>query len=304
MILDEYRPLNKNDRHTYMFMSPMPQQHNARRVARLVRAVPAGGSNVAIKRIIGDEGLPHFDPFLNFDELSTGQPRDVARGFPDQPHRGFASLTYITKGRMRYSDTSGRDTVVEAGQAQWLVSGRGCVHSEMPELVDGAVQGFKLWLNLPASEKMQAPAYNLITASDIPAIIFQDAEIRVLAGRYHGIIGPVTSAATEPFITEIILKSEGEITLPIAEDHAGFVYVFEGSVAIGQTLIARGQAGFLTTDAESGNVLNLVAGQAGARLLVVTAKPLNEPIVRHGPFVMTSHQDIKQAFIDYQNGLF
>ncbi len=284
-----------------MFMTTQPQQHRARRIARVVRAMPArAGMNVKLKRVIGGEALPDLDPFLAFDELTATTAEGIDGGFPGQTHRGFESITYVTRGRLRYSDNSGCESVIGTGGAQWLTSGRGRVHSEMPELADGEVQAFQLWLNLPAAEKMQPPVFRAIDAVDIPAVIFPKAEVRVIAGRYHGLLGPVAPPATQPFIAEVVLKAEGELILPVDEAYDGFIYVYEGGVAVGQTLISHGQAGIL----DRGDVLNLTAGQVGARLLVLTASPLKEPIVRHGPFVMTSQQDIKQAFTDYQNGLF
>jgi redox-sensitive bicupin YhaK (pirin superfamily) len=284
-----------------MFMMPQPQQHRARRIARVVRAIPVrAGMNVRLKRIIGSEGLPDLDPFLAFDELTANSWDGISGGFPGQTNRGFESITYVTQGRLRYSDNAGREGVTEAGGVQWMTSGRGLMHSETPELVDGEVQAFQLWLNLPADKKMQVPVYRAIEAADIPAVIFPQAEVRMIAGRYHGLLGAVSCESTCPFIAEIIIKPEGEFILPVDEGHEGFVYAYAGGVAIEQTLISCGQAGIL----DGGNVLNLTAGQAGARLLVMTARPLKEPIVRHGPFVMTSQQDIKQAFTDYQNGLF
>jgi redox-sensitive bicupin YhaK (pirin superfamily) len=284
-----------------MFMTTQPQQHRARRIARVVRAMPVhAGANVRLKRVIGGEGLPDLDPFLAFDELTASTADGIDGGFPGQTHRGFESITYVTRGRLHYSDNTGREGAVEAGGVQWLTSGRGLVHSEMPERIDGEVQAFQFWLNLPAAGKMQTPVYRAIEAMEIPAVIFPKAEIRVIAGRYHGLQGPVSPESTCPFVAEIILMPEGEVTLPADEDHDGFIYVYEGGAAVGQALISCGQAGIL----DGGDVLNLTAGQAGARLLVLMARPLKEPIVRHGPFVMTSQQDIKQAFTDYQNGLF
>ncbi len=284
-----------------MFMTTQPQQNRARRIARVVRAIPArADTNIGLNRVIGGEGLSDIDPFLAFDELTANSTSVISGGFPSQTNRGFESITYIARGRQHYSDNTGREGSVEAGGVQWLTCGRGLVHSETPERVDGEIQAFQLWLNLPAAEKMQAPGYRAIDAVDIPAVIFPKAEVRVIAGQYHGLLGPVGPTATRPFIAEVILKPEGEVTLPMDESHDGFIYVYKGGTAVGQTLISRGQAGIL----DGGNVLNLAAGQDGARLLVLTARPLREPIVRHGPFVMTSQQDIKQAFTDYQNGLF
>jgi redox-sensitive bicupin YhaK (pirin superfamily) len=284
-----------------MFLASQPQAHLARRVSRKVSGTPASdGAGVKLNRVIGTAGLESVDPFLMLDEIVLSDPRAYVAGFPSHPHRGFETITYVLEGRVRHRDNKGNEGVVEAGGAQWMTAGRGIVHSEMPEQADGRMHGFQLWLNLAAADKMVEPAWRDIDADDIPAVIFRNAEVRLLAGRYHGLKGPVDSRATRPLIADISLAAEAEVVLPIPEDHAGFVYVFEGGVAVAQTLINPGEAGLLT----AGNVVTLVAGGAPARALVVTGKPLNEPIVRYGPFVMNTHDEIKQALSDYRAGLF
>ncbi|ESQ84274.1 hypothetical protein AEAC466_07900 [Asticcacaulis sp. AC466] len=284
-----------------MFMQSQPQQYRAARVVRIVRAIPANaGAGVTLNRVIGSDGLPVLDPFLTFDELRAENPLAAMPGFPDQAHRGFETITYMVRGRLHYSDNKGNTALINAGELQWLTSGSGLVNSEMPEQVDGEIQGFQIALNLPAAAKMQPSVYRSFAADDVPAVIFKTAEVRVLAGRYHGLIGPITSPVTDPFIVDILLKPEGDATLPLPDGYQSFVYVVDGTVAIGQSLVSRGQAAIL----DAGNVLKLAAGQGDARVLVVSGRPLNEPVVRHGLFVMNSTQDIKQAFTDYQNGLF
>jgi redox-sensitive bicupin YhaK (pirin superfamily) len=284
-----------------MFIASQPQASVARRISRKVYGAPANdGAGVRLNRVIGTSELDAVDPFLMLDEIVSSDPRAYMAGFPSHPHRGFETITYVLEGRIRHRDNKGNEGVIEAGGAQWMTAGRGIVHSEMPEQADGRMHGFQLWLNLPASEKMAAPAWRDIPAADIPAVIFRNAEIRVLAGRYYGLKGPVASTATQPVIADVSLDAEAEVVLPIPEDHEGFVYVFEGGVAVAQTLINPGEAGILT----AGNVVTLVAGGNPARALVVTGKPLNEPVVRYGPFVMNTHDEIKQALSDYRAGLF
>ena len=284
-----------------MFISAQPQVYRARRVARLVRAVPAGdGAAVRLNRVIGTAALDHHDPFLMFDEFLSAAPVTYVEDVPQHPSRGFETITYMLEGGLHHSDSHGRAGEVEPGGAHWMTAGRGVIHSETPFARDGRVHGVQLWINLPSSAKLAEPRYHDIPAADIPAVIFPGAEVRLLAGRFHGLLGPVDSPVTQPFIADVRLRHEGEVTVTLPEDHQGFIYVFSGGVAIEQTLVNPGQAGLL----DGGNVLNLVAGQGGARALIATARPLNEPVVRQGPFVMNSQAEIKQAFSDYQKGLF
>lgn len=284
-----------------MFMFAQPQIFRARQVAQLVRAVTSGGdTGVTRNRVIGTPALDHLDPFLSFDDFRCAAPVTYIDDLPDHPYRGFETITYMLEGGMHHSDSKGRAGEVGPGGALWMTAGRGIIHSETPVPDQGRVHGLQLWLNLPADDKLAEPRHRDIQVEDIPAVIFKTAEVRLLAGRFHGLLGPIASSATHPFLADVVLRHEGEVAITIPEDHQGFVYVFEGGVAIGHTLVNPGQAGLL----DDGNVLNLVAGRDGARVFVATAKPLNEPIVRQGPFVMTTQADVKQAFLDYRNGLF
>jgi len=284
-----------------MFMSSQSPTDLPRIIVRLVRGLPAtDGAGVRLNRVIGTESMPQVDPFLMLDEIRSEDPKAYIAGFPAHPHRGFETITYVLAGRLRHSDSKGHHGSIGPGEVQWMTAARGIVHSEIPEQNGGLMQGFQLWLNLPASEKMLEAKYRDIAAVDIPAVIFGTTEVKLLAGQYHGLKGPINSPTTQPFIADVKLGSDGEITLPISEEHQGFIYVFEGGVAVDRTLVNRGQAGVIG----AGNTLTLTAGEDGARALVVTGKPLNEPVARHGPFVMNTQQEIKQAFDDYQNGLF
>ncbi len=285
-----------------MFMSTVSNIPGPRAIARLLRGVPAtDGAGVHISRIIGTMAFPDVDPFLLFDEVRMdGAP---SGSFPETPHRGFESLAYVLEGRLSHSDTAGHAGEVTNGGVQWLTFARGLIHAEAtqadPDTRRG--HGFRLWINLPAREKMLPPQWRAIAAEDIPAVIFKDAEVRVLAGRYHGLEGPVAPPTTQPFIADITLKPDGEVTLPVPMGYRGFVYAFENDVAVGEILVNRGQAGIL---GNFGDSLTLTAGQSGGRVLLVTGAPLNEPVARHGPFVMNTLEEIKQAFTDHQNGRF
>ena len=269
-----------------MFMSSQPQLHRVRRVARVITGIPAtDGSAIKRNRPIGTAMLDRVDPFLLFEEfhLDAADPNVAAH---EVPYRGFEVISYTTSG---------------TGEAQWLTAGRGMLHADLPDPAKGPVHGIQLWLNLPSAEKMQPPVARHIEAADIPAVIFPSAEVRVLAGQYHGLKGPIDPPTTQPFLAEVILKAEGEVMLDIPEDHDGFVYVLDGGgVVVGQTIVNGGQVGIL----DNGNILNMVAGASGARVFIATARPLKESVARHGPFVMNTSEELKQAFSDYQDGLF
>lgn len=283
-----------------MYMSSQPQFHRARHVDRVENGISErDGSGTRRVRILGTADFDRLDPFLLFEAFGSDGPVVTAPDSPLSPYRGFETLTYVTDGRVRHIDDIAGEHCIGAGEALWMTAGRGLRQTDRLEA--GSVQGFQLWLNLPRDAKMQAPVHRAVEATDIPAVIFRTAEVKVLAGRYYGLLGPIASPATQPFIADVSLRCEGEVTLDIPDDHEGLVYVFSGGgVAIEQTLVHPGQAGVLS----GGNVLNLVAGADGARVLVATARPLKEPVARHGPFVMNTAQDLSQAFKDYQNGTF
>jgi redox-sensitive bicupin YhaK (pirin superfamily) len=285
-----------------MYMSSVSSVPGARTIIQRLRGVPAtDASGVHISRIIGTLAFPDVDPFLLFDEVHMDGA--TIGDFPETPHRGFESMAYVLEGRLSHIDTMGNAGEVTGGGVQWLSMASGVIHAEraQPDPETGRGHGFRLWINLPAREKMLTPQWRAIAPEDIPAVIFKDAEVRVLAGRYHGLMGPVAPPTTKPFIVDVTLQRDAEVTLPVPSGYQGFVYAFEHGVAVGETLINRGQAGIL---GDSGDSVTLAAGQSGARALLVTGVPLGEPVVRHGPFVMNTLEEIKQAFSDHQNGKF
>jgi redox-sensitive bicupin YhaK (pirin superfamily) len=285
-----------------MYMSSVSGVPGGRAVVQRLRGVPAtDAAGVRINRIIGTLAFPDVDPFLLFDEVHMDAAG--AGAFPETPHRGFESLAYVLEGQLSHSDTLGNAGEVKSGGAQWLNMARGVIHAEhtATDAQSGRGHGFRLWINLPAREKGLEPQWRAIAPEDIPAVIFGDAEVRVLAGRYHGLMGPVAPPTTQPFIADVSLKPDAEVTLPIPPGYQGFVYAFEQAVAVGETLVNRGQAGIL---GDEGDRVTLTAGQKGARALLITGMPLGEPVVRHGPFVMNTLDEVKQAFTDFQNGQF
>lgn len=274
-----------------------------RTIERSVRGMKTSdGAGVKLTRIIGTPVLRRVDPFLMLDEFRSDKPTDYLAGFPDHPHRGFETITYMVAGRFRHKDNKGHEGLLETGGAQWMTAGRGIVHSEMPEQKEGLVAGFQLWLNLPAKDKMCEPTYRDLQAEDIPrAELGGGAEARVLAGRVGDVVGPIDGRATEPVYVDVVLPAGTSAEIPVPRGHHGFVYLFEGAaIHAGGKELARGELGVLT-DGES---IRLEAKDAAARALVVAGKPLGEPVVQYGPFVMTTPEEVEQAIHDYRAGLF
>lgn len=272
-----------------------------RTVSRVVRGMPASdGAGVRLNRVIGTHFLPDLDPFLMLDEFRSDQAGDYIAGFPDHPHRGFETVTYMLAGRMRHRDNQGNSGLLEAGSVQWMTAGRGIIHSEMPEQEDGLMWGFQLWVNLPGRDKMMAPRYQDIPPADIPEVATDGAVVRVLAGAYQGVQGPVRDIVTGPLYLDLRLSGGATADAPVTPGHHAFVYVYDGSVDIGGRSLARGELAVLS-DGES---LRLTAGGGGGRAILVAGKPIGEPVARYGPFVMNTQAEIRQAFVDYQSGRF
>lgn len=279
---------------------------HSRHLTRVVRGMPASdGAGVKLNRVIGTPQVPDIDPFLMLDEFRSDDAADYLAGFPDHPHRGFETVTYMLAGRMRHADNHGHSGLLEAGSVQWMTAGRGIVHSEMPEQEDGLMAGFQLWINLPARDKLTAPRYQEFPAEKIPVLQPADGvTVKLVAGELGGATGPVQGIATQPQYWDIGLAADTAFTAPVPESHQAFIYVFEGELQAGPAAsrhaVQRGQMAVLG----QGDHLELQAGGDGARLLLVAGLPLREPVARYGPFVMNTPQEIQQAFIDYQNGRF
>jgi hypothetical protein len=275
----------------------------SRSITRRVRGLPASdGAGVKLTRIIGQRALETLDPFLMLDEFGSDSATDYIAGFPDHPHRGFETVTYMLDGRMRHRDNAGNEGLLESGSVQWMTAGRGIVHSEMPEQDHGLMRGFQLWVNLPAADKMTAPRYQDIAPERIPVVEPGDGvRVRVVAGEAFGARGPISGIATEPVYLDVALQADARISVPLPENHNAFAYVFEGEgVRLGGDQLARGELAVLSP----GTSVELAAGGKASRILVVAGKPLNEPVAKYGPFVMNTPEQIVQAIRDFQSGNF
>jgi redox-sensitive bicupin YhaK (pirin superfamily) len=275
------------------------------RVLRKVRGrATSDGAGVKLVRVIGSPELPELDPFLMLDQFGTDRAEDYIAGFPDHPHRGFETVTYMLDGRMRHKDNHGNEGLLTSGSVQWMTAGRGIVHSEMPEQESGRMRGFQLWVNLPAKDKMTAPKYQEFAPEAIPVAQPQaGVSVKVIAGAVGTVRGPITQPATDPVYLDITLADAAwQYTLPVG--HNAFVLVYEGSATIGE---GDGACALQTHELAvlgGGTSLKLRAGSREARMILVAGRPLNEPVARYGPFVMNTRQELMQAFADYQQGRF
>jgi redox-sensitive bicupin YhaK (pirin superfamily) len=293
---------------TDMNMPEHRENLNMRRVSRIVKGMPAtDGAGVELTRVIGQPVLPMLDPFLLLDAFRSDKPEDYIAGFPPHPHRGFETVTYLLAGRMRHKDNAGHEGVIEPGGIQWMTAGKGIVHSEMPEQENGMLEGFQLWINLPASHKMDTAAYQEYPAEQIPLESRQAGiEVRVISGvTSKGTKGPVVQPLTEPLYLDVLVPAGQNYFEALPEAHNAFIYVIHGSVSLeneaGETIsLGRDDLGVLT----QGDAVSLQAGQEDARFLVVAGKPLREPVARGGPFVMNTKAEVQQAFEDYKQGEF
>ena len=271
-----------------------------RAVTRVVAGLPASdGAGVKLTRIIGQPALDSLDPFLLLDEFGSDSPSDYRGGFPDHPHRGFETVTYMLAGRMRHRDSAGNSGLLVPGSVQWMTAGRGLVHSEMPEQENGLMWGFQLWVNLAAKDKMTAPRYQDIAPERIPEVALEGGgTVRVIAGAFREVQGPVQTQTTAPLYLDLELPANATLGIAVPNGHRGFVYPFVGSASVSGTTLQRGQLGVLS----DGDGVYVRSGEEGARVLLVAGRPLNEPVARYGPFVMNTRQEIEQAFSDFRDG--
>ncbi len=271
-----------------------------RSVVRTVTAMPTSdGAGVNLKRSIGAPLLDHLDPFLLLDNIESDDAADYIAGFPDHPHRGFETVTYMVEGRMRHRDSTGAEGLLESGGAQWMTAGRGVIHSEIPEQQEGRLHGFQLWVNLPSARKMIPARHQNIPPRDIPELDLDGrGTARVVAGEVQGVRGPISGIDSDPLFLDIALREGGEVDLPVPAGHTAFVYVFRGVLAVAGEAIEADMLAILS----DGETLHLSAPSGGGRALVVAGRPIGEPIARYGPFVMNTNQEIQQAVRDYQSG--
>jgi quercetin 2,3-dioxygenase len=279
-----------------------------REVVRVVHGMPTSdGGGVKLRRVIGQPELSELDPFLLLDEFGTDSPDDYIAGFPNHPHRGFETITYMLDGRMRHRDNHGHEGVLAPGSIQWMTAGRGIVHSEMPEQQEGRMRGFQLWLNLPAREKMTAPKYQEFGAQRIPvATPAAGVTVKVIAGRVGEIQGPISQPATDPTYLDVALEGGALYVHQLPDSHTAFVFVYEGAMCVGSgSKLSLVRAGELAVLGEGAAMA--IAGDATgvtSRAIVVAGRPLREPVARYGPFVMNTREQLMQAVEDFQSGRF
>jgi redox-sensitive bicupin YhaK (pirin superfamily) len=286
-------------------------QAQARTVRRVVKGMPTSdGAGVKLRRVIGQPQLPDLDPFLMLDEFGTDKAEDYIAGFPDHPHRGFETVTYMLDGRMRHRDNHGNEGVLVPGSVQWMTAGRGLVHSEMPEQQEGRMRGFQLWLNLPARDKMTAPKYQEFGPERIPlATPAPGVAAKVIAGTVAGVAGPILQPATDPTYLDLAIQPGAAFSEPLPADYAAFLYVYEGTVSVGEgpdAITVRTHELAVLDEGSKVQLTGVTAGADGksARAILVAGRPLKEPVAKYGPFVMNTRDELQQAFIDFQNGKF
>ena len=282
----------------------------SRGIDRIVQGIATSdGAGVKLTRVLTGKLQQRLDPFLMLDAFGSDDPDDYIAGFPDHPHRGFETVTYMLSGRMRHRDSAGHEGLLENGGVQWMTAGRDVIHSEIPEQVDGLMEGFQLWLNLPAKNKMMEPWYRDFPSGAIPEYVTpQGVTVRVIAGSSNGVAGAVAREITEPLYLDIHVPAGAEFSTALPASHNAFIYVYRGAVTVGDVPVASQRMGILSNPENLGNAAGAdgvtLSATEEARLILVAGKPLNEPIVQYGPFVMNAQQEINQALSDFRNGHF
>ncbi|MFO8156117.1 MAG: pirin family protein [Pseudomonadota bacterium] len=273
----------------------------------VAREVPASGlqegAGVQVYRTLGTPACRNLDPFLMLDRFESSDPADYLAGFPDHPHRGFCTFTYMLDGRMRHHDSMGNEGLLGPGGAQWMKAGSGIIHSEMPEQEAGLMRGFQLWINLPASEKMTPPDYQDVAPESVPEVVLEGGRVRVLIGPFTApeggeVRGPISDPHTDTRYLDVALEPNGRFAQPLPAGHNALIFLFEGAGRIADTpvdgdgLVVLGDGDTVTVEAEG----------SGARFILVAGRPLGEPVVQHGPFVMDTEAGIHEAFNDFRQG--
>jgi redox-sensitive bicupin YhaK (pirin superfamily) len=274
----------------------------SRGIERLVSGIATSdGAGVKLTRVLTGKLQHRLDPFLMLDAFGSDDPDDYIAGFPDHPHRGFETITYMLSGRMRHRDSAGNEGLLENGGVQWMTAGRGVIHSEIPEQKDGVMEGFQLWLNLPSQRKMIEPWYRDFASAQIPEYsTSKGVTVRVIAGSSNGVSGAVSREITEPLYLDIHLPAGASFSTALPGTHNAFIYVYRGAVHVGDTKVDAQRMGILSNTAEADGVT--VTASEDARLILVAGKPLNENIAQYGPFVMNTQEEIQDALNDFRNG--
>lgn len=262
------------------------------------------GAGVRLHRGFANAEVPRFDPFLLFDDFSSPNPADYLAGFPMHPHRGMETVTYILDGDVRHRDSIGNAGVIGRGDVQWMTSGSGIIHEEMPEGITG-IKGFQLWVNLPKKDKMMRPRYQEVKNKSIPEISFgPHARVRLIAGHVGDTVGPVSDIMADPLYADITLERGKTIDFPATSGFTTFIYIFDGRVGFPKESSVSETSGSIVLFSREGDTVSLAAGGAGARFLLVSGQPLGEPVAWHGPIVMNTENEIETAFHELQTGGF
>ena len=273
-----------------------------RTVERLIQGVATSdGAGVSLTRVLTGKLQRRLDPYLMLDAFGSDDPDDYIAGFPDHPHRGFETITYMLAGRMRHRDSAGHEGLLGDGGVQWMTAGSGVIHSEIPEQEDGVMEGFQLWLNLPAQNKMAAPWYKDFASADIPEYVTAEGvTVRVIAGSSNGVSGAVSREMTEPIYLDIHLPAGASFSTALPASHNAFIYTYRGAADVGGTQVGVQRMGILSNTAGADGIT--LSATEPTRLILVAGKPLNEPIVQYGPFVMNTQEEIHQALDDFRGG--
>ena len=283
-------------------------EQSARRVERVIE--PQGvieGAGVRLRRSIGTKTLEYLDPFLLLDHFASSDPADYEAGFPLHPHRGIETVTYLLRGEIKHKDTLGNSGSICAGDIQWMTAGGGLMHEEMPQVRQEGIDGFQLWVNLPARLKMTRPHYQELRARNVPLVKDQSgATVRIITGEINGVRGPLEGIAAEPTYTDVAMESGSSFRQPVPRGHHAFSYVFEGEGIFGSDEVQQGKRIAHTRLGiwGDGDYIAVHTREKPVRFLLVTGQPLNEPIARYGPFVMNTGEEIEQALRDLRNGTF
>ena len=279
-----------------------PPLQRSRRIEALVAGyATSDGAGVRLTRLLTQKLQRRLDPFLMLDAFGSDDAEDYIAGFPDHPHRGFETITYMLDGRMRHRDSAGHEGVLGPGGVQWMTAGRGVIHSEIPEQTAGRMEGFQLWLNLPAADKMCVPWYRDFAAAELPAYrTAAGAAVTVIAGTSRDVQGAVSRPQTQPLYLDIALPAGVAFEERLAAELNAFIVVYRGAVTVADEMVTALQLGVLDTDPAADGVR--LTAREDSRLLLVAGRPLQEPIVQHGPFVMNDEQEIYQAISDYRQG--
>lgn len=259
------------------------------------------GAGVKLTRVLTHTLQRRLDPFLMLDAFGSDNPDEYIGGFPDHPHRGFETVSYMLAGRMRHRDSAGHEGLLQQGGVQWMTAGRGVIHSELPEQQEGRMAGFQLWLNLSAKDKLRAPWYRDIQSAEIPEFVTPaGVTVRVIAGASHGVAGAMQREITEPLYLDLHLPAGATFAQALPPTFNAFAYVYEGEIGIGERQVPLQRMAILNNDTNSDGVL--LHADVPARVLLIAGRPLNEPIVQYGPFVMNTQEEILQAISDYREG--